>query len=134
MNWRKILKWTGLAVAVLALAGMFGVYRVFRYHYPPLEAILIVQNMTEIPVEVASLTYDDRLLLRARHFDSFEVYRNLKPSRDKVEVKLEIRRPGEPQLETHTFVARQGVYEERCAFQVRIEMSGARMSDCVWFN
>ena len=118
----------------MAVVGMVGVYRVFRHFYPPLEAILIVENMTHIPVAVVGLTHDGRMLLRAPRFSHFEVYRNLKPSQDKVEVKLEVRRPGDPKSETHAFVAQQGVYAERCAFQVRIEMTSARMSDCVSFR
>lgn len=134
MNWRRILKWTGLAVAVLAVVGMIGVYRVFRHFYPPLEAILIVENMTDMPVEVVGLTYDGRLLLRSRRFLHLKVYPNLKPSQDKAEVKLEIKRPGGPKTENYTFFAEQGEYAERCAFQVRIETTSARMSDCVLFK
>ena len=134
MNWRKILKWIGLAVVVVAVVGMIGVYRVFRHFYPPLEAILIVENMTDIPVEVVGLIYDGRLLLNSRRFLQLKVYPNLKPSQDHVEVALEIKRPSNPKSEMYTFVAKQGEYVERCAFQVRIEMIGARMSDCVSFR
>ena len=134
MNWRKVMKWTGLAVAVMAVVGMIGVYRVFRHYYPPLEAILIVENMTEKPVDVVGLIYDGRPLLKSPRFLHLKVYPNLKPSQDLVDVALEIKRPGNPKSEMYTFIAKQGEYVERCAFQVRIEMTGARMSDCVSFR
>ena len=130
MTKKSLLKWAlivfGASILMVAVGG-YGLYRAFEI---PLEAIVVLENKTESPVEDVRLTYGGEVLFRDPSFESIAVLAYLRPEEEETPIELTFRRAGDNEMETYPFVARQGEYFERCAFFIWIKPDGAQMRGC----
>jgi hypothetical protein len=125
-KWLKRTLW-GFAILVLAIGLMLAImiWEAARYR-----AVLIIENETVTPVEVVSLNYGGKKLLEDPAFKSLSVFPDLHTYERETEILLLLKRPGEKEAETHSFIAYQGPYVEDCAFQISIREEEVQMRDC----
>ena len=91
-------------------------YRAFEI---PLEAIVVLENRTDSPVEDVRLTYGGEVIYRDPSFAALAVFAYLRLEDEETPIELTFRRPGGNEMETYPFVARQGEYFERYVFSFR---------------
>ena len=112
---------------LIVVVGGYGLYRAFEI---PFEAIVVLENRTDSPVEDVRLTYGGKVLFLDPSFESVAVFAYLRPTKEKTEIRLIFRRAGEAGPETYSFSAEHEKYAEQCAFLVRIVDDGAQMLGC----
>ena len=134
MTKKGLPKWVlivfGASILMVA-AGGYGLYRAFEI---PLEAIIVLENRTDSPVEDVRVTYGGKVLFCDPSFESVAVLAYLRPEEEKTAVELTFRRAGEASPETFSFLAKHEMYSEQCAFLVRIVDDGAQMLGCFSYH
>ena len=127
---KGLLKWALIvfgAMILMVAVGGYGLYRAFEI---PLEAIVVLENRTDSPVEDVRLTYGGEVLFRDPSFESVAVFAYLRPEKEETPIELTFRRADGNEMETYPFMARQGEYFEQCAFFISILNEEARMRGC----